>query len=155
MSNTVGSVMTRDVVAVGPDASVQTVLDAFDKHRISGVPVVSKDGVVLGVVSESDLIPKVEHPDPERARYWRGMIEASRYFTVKQLAADLDKVAATNAHDLMSAPAITVQEDAGLSEAARIMRTRHVKRLPVVDSQGRLIGIVSRADLARSLATVG
>jgi CBS domain-containing protein len=144
--------MTRDVAAVGPEASMEAILDTLEKRGISGVPVVSKRGEVLGVVSEGDLMLKVEHPNRERAKYWRGLINASHNYAAKELAVQLDKVVATNAGHLMSSPAITVHPDASITQAAQIMRTRHVKRLPVVDESGRLIGIVSRADLARYLA---
>lgn len=144
--------MSRDVVAVAPEDSLQTILGALERTGISGVPVVSKEGQVLGVVSEGDLILKVEYSDPERAGYWRALISSSQHHAAKELAAQLDKAVAVVARDLMSSPAITVHADASVTEAAHLMRTEHVKRLPVVDEGDRLVGIVSRVDLVQSLS---
>ncbi|MCQ8828928.1 CBS domain-containing protein [Streptomyces malaysiensis] len=134
----VGDVMTRTVVAVGRDASFKEVVQTLGEWRVSAMPVLEGEGRVIGVVSEADLLPKEEFrdSDPDRLQQLRRL-------------PDLAKAGALTAEELMSSPAVTVHPDATLSEAARIMAVRGVKRLPVVDTEGKLLGIVSRGDLLK------
>ncbi|MGW6530383.1 CBS domain-containing protein [Streptomyces venezuelae] len=122
---TVGEVMTRDVVQVGPTTPFKEVVRLLDHHRISGLPVVDADDKVLGVLSGSDLVRTQAHRDR---------------------AAPPTAVAAG---DMMSSPAITVHPEQTVPNAARLMERRDVERLPVVDEADRLIGIATRRDLLR------
>ena len=151
MNTKVEVVMSRSVVTVNPDTPVMDVVKALDENQISAVPVVSADRVV-GVLSEGDLILKVAHSDMKMARYWRAMLNGSSNDAARQLAADLDRAVGQTARDLMTAPAITIDPKATIAEAARMMHARHLKRLPVVDESGRLVGIVSRSDLIKAMA---
>ncbi|MEW1700395.1 CBS domain-containing protein [Streptomyces sp. NPDC091278] len=130
----VSDVMTHTAVAVGRDAPYKEIVAIMDEWRVSALPVLEGEGRVVGVVSEADLLPKEafrgEEPGPEDST----------------AAA---KARAVRAGDLMSSPAVTVRADASLSEAARIMARRGVKRLPVVDGIGMLEGVVSRSDLLK------
>ncbi|HXM55352.1 MAG TPA: CBS domain-containing protein [Candidatus Dormibacteraeota bacterium] len=137
MSWTVGSVMTRDVVSVSPGAPYKDVAGKLREHRVSAVPVVDANQRVLGIVSEADLLLKEERP-PHRP----GGPLVHPYD-------DEARAMARNAAALMTAPVVTVRPEATLTEAARLMHRQHVKRLPVVDARGALVGIVSRADLLR------
>ncbi|MES4903194.1 MULTISPECIES: CBS domain-containing protein [unclassified Streptomyces] len=134
----VSDVMTRTVVAVGRDASFKEMVRTMGQWRVSAMPVLEGEGRVVGVVSEADLLPKEEFraSDPDRFEQLRRL-------------PDLAKAGAVTAEELMSAPAVTVHADATLAEAARIMAVRRVKRLPVVDDEGMLRGIVSRGDLLK------
>ncbi|MBX7553450.1 CBS domain-containing protein [Streptomyces sp. NPDC004232] len=134
----VSDVMTRAVVAVGRRARFKDMVERMEQWQVSALPVLEGDGRVIGLVSEADLLPKEEFrgSDPDR-------------FTQRRRLADLAKAGAVAAEDLMSAPAVTVHADATLAEAARIMALRHVKRLPVVNAEGMLEGVVSRADLLK------
>ncbi|NIY70708.1 CBS domain-containing protein [Streptomyces malaysiensis] len=134
----VGDVMTRTVVAVGRDAPFKELVQTLGQWRVSAMPVLEGEGRVIGVVSEADLLPKEEFrdSDPDRLQQLRRL-------------PDLAKAGALTAEELMSSPAVTVHPDATLSEAARIMAIRGVKRLPVVDTEGKLLGIVSRGDLLK------
>ena len=134
MSWNVASVMTADVVTVTPGAPYKEVIERLRERRVSAAPVVDSERHVIGVVSEADLLLKEERPDQEPG----GALVHPH---------DAAKAEARNAAALMSAPAVTVRPEATLTEAARLMHRRHVKRLPVVDNEGRLVGIVSRADL--------
>ena len=109
--------------------------------RISAVPVVDAGRRVLGIITEADLLLKQEHPDPKA--------DISLIWT-RRRRRERAKAAAAAASKLMTAPAVTVAPTATVTEAARRMHTAGVKRLPVVDETGRLVGIVSRADLLRS-----
>ncbi|WP_369368449.1 CBS domain-containing protein [Streptomyces sp. CG4] len=134
----VSDVMTRAVVAVGRRALFKDVVERMAQWQVSALPVLEGDGRVVGVVSEADLLPKEEFRDSDPDRC-----------TQRRRLSDLAKAGAVCAEELMSAPAVTVHADATLAEAARIMALRHVKRLPVVNAEGVLEGVVSRGDLLK------
>jgi CBS-domain-containing membrane protein len=135
MSWNVASVMTTDVVTVGPQTSYKEVVERLRDRRVSAVPVVDAERRVVGIVSEADLLLKEERPD---ARPGGPLADPH---------GDAAKALARNAAALMTAPVVTARPEATLTEVARLMHRKHVKRLPVVDPDGRLVGIVSRADL--------
>lgn len=137
----VGEVMTRDVVSVTPDTPLKDVAAALVERGVSGLPVCDADGAVVGVLSEADLLVK-QGGAPERS----GGLFAWLVDTAG--APDLAKLRAHTAGEAMTAPAITVESGAPVSEAARTMVSLGVNRLPVVED-GRLVGIVTRADLVR------
>ncbi|WBB61948.1 CBS domain-containing protein [Streptomyces sp. WMMC500] len=134
----VSDVMTHTVVAVGCDAPFKEIVAILQQWKVSALPVLAGDGRVIGVVSEADLLPKEEFRDSDPTRFEQ----------LRRLE-DLAKAGAVTARELMSTPAVTVHADATLAEAARIMAVRHVKRLPVADAEGKLAGVVSRADLLK------
>ncbi|SCF24521.1 CBS domain-containing protein [Micromonospora mirobrigensis] len=134
----VRDVMTTDVATVRENTAYREVVDALTGRRVTAAPVVDGGRRVLGVVSEADLLHKVE---------LLGQPHERRVFPGSRRRQARIKADATLAADLMTAPAITVGPDATLVEAARLMTGRRVKRLPVVDDLGRLVGIVTRGDL--------
>ncbi len=136
MSATVRDVMTRRVVAVRKDASFKEMAAMLRSSRISAFPVVDEAGRVIGVVSEADMLVK----EAVQAQ-GTSLIAALRHIREE------DKAAGITAGDLMTAPAVTIGPDAPVQEAARRMYDRRVKRLPVVNQAGKLVGIVSRADV--------
>jgi CBS-domain-containing membrane protein len=129
--------MTRDVACAHEDTSYKELVKLLASRRVSAVPVVDSRGHVLGVVSEADLLPKQEQP----AR------PVARLLSARRRRRDRVKAEATVAAELMTRPAVTVDPLATVTEAARRMHRAGVKRLPVVDVVGRLVGIVSRVDL--------
>lgn len=134
----VGDVMTRTVVTVGRGTVFKEIVRLMRDRRISAVPVVEAGGRVVGVVSEADLLPKEEFRDSDPDRY-----------TQLRRLADLAKAGAVTAEELMTTPALTVGSGETLARAARTMARARVKRLPVVDAGGVLVGVVSRADLLK------
>jgi CBS domain-containing protein len=133
--------MTRDVVSVTPDIPLKDVAAVLVERGISGLPVCGPDGVVVGVLSEADLLVK-QGGSPERSGgLFAWLVETAS-------APDLAKLRAHTAGEAMTAPAITVETASPVSEAARTMVSLGVNRLPVVED-GRLVGIVTRADLVR------
>lgn len=141
---TIRDVMTSSVILVHPSTPLKEVAQALIDNGISGVPVVDADGVVLGVVSEADLLVKEQGADAIRHR------PLSRFFgDSKESRAQLIKLGATTAGDAMTAPARTITSSRSIHEAAAIMTAHRVNRLPVVDD-GRLVGMVTRADLVRA-----
>jgi CBS domain-containing protein len=139
MRPTVADVMTQEVVTVDALAPFKEVVRLMQEHKVSALPVLDADGVLLGVVSEGDLILK---EDP-------GLAGSGHLFESRHRTSDRAKAAGKLAHELMTAPVISVSPEAPIGEAARRMHRNEVKRLPVVDADGHLVGIISRADLLR------
>ncbi|GAU69819.1 hypothetical protein SSP35_14_01530 [Streptomyces sp. NBRC 110611] len=123
----VGGLMVSDVVTVIAQTPFKEVAKLLAVHQISGLPVVDSDDRVLGVISESDLMLRQAGEAPGQGQ------DA--------------KVHAMTAEELMSRPAITVRVGDSIAEAARTMARHRVERLPVVDEEDRLVGIVTRRDL--------
>jgi CBS-domain-containing membrane protein len=132
----VDDVMTKDVVAVREDTPYRDVVNLLISRRVSAVPVVDRSDRVVGVVSEADLLHKVERRRPRIIETWR-------------FRRDHAKAAGRVARDVMSAPPVTVLPSLSVAAAARRMRRENVKRLPVEDELGRLVGIVTRSDLLK------
>jgi CBS-domain-containing membrane protein len=137
---TVDDVMTRTVVTVGRDTPYREVVDRLMGAGVSAVPVVDPFRRVLGVVSEADLLCKIELSDQERR---------PRLFESRRRRTERSRAEARTAGDLMTSPAVTALAGTTVTAAARRMDTEGVKRLPVVDDLGRLIGVVSRGDLLK------
>ncbi len=139
---TVADVMTpaEKVVSARPGTPYKAIVRLLTEHRISALPVLGEAGRVLGIVSEADLLPKEsrsQQPPPAR------LALSSREAQTRH------KAEAETALELMTAPAITITPGEDVSEAARRLETHRIKRLPVVDGECRLVGIVSRRDILR------
>lgn len=137
MGWTVAQVMTRDVVFATLDTSFWECADLMRIHAVSALPVLNATQRVVGIVSESDLLAKEEARAPSA--------DSNATLSRRRRRA----VAARKAEDIMSSSPVTVNPSTTVAEAARLMHSRRVKRLPVVDEYGGLVGIVSRADLLK------
>lgn len=135
MRSQVSDVMTHNVVAVRQIAEFKDMVEVMRRRRVSAFPVIDADDRVIGVVSEADLLPREAylHQPADYGHERRRRIPA--------------KARALTAAELMTSPAITITADASVAEAAKVMHAHRVKRLPVVNEDGRLAGIVSRVDL--------
>jgi CBS-domain-containing membrane protein len=141
MRRTVQDVMTREVVAVRGPTPFKELVRLLNEHRVTAVPVLDDAGrLVIGVVSESDLALKEVAPLREAH---------TSVFETTQHRGDRAKATSLTAAELMTAPAVTVGPEELVATAARRMYDRRVKRLPVVDHSGALVGIVTRADLLK------
>jgi CBS-domain-containing membrane protein len=138
----VKDVMTRDVVTARPETSLKEVARILSERRISGLPVVTEDGTVVGVVSEADILFKERGPSEPKGTWAR---LRGRAATDEQ-----QKLEAHTAAEAMTAPARTIALWSSVSIAAAEMLEHQVNRLPVVSNDGRLVGIVTRADLVRA-----
>ncbi|MGX1508878.1 CBS domain-containing protein [Streptomyces collinus] len=134
----VDDVMTRRVIALAGGATFKDIIRTMETQRISALPVIDSGSHVIGLVSEADVLRKEEFRDSDHKRGPRSRTPGA-----------LAKARAVTAEDLMTTPAVTVKPEAPVARAARLMARHRVKRLPVVDQEGVLQGIVSRADLLR------
>ncbi|KUL21600.1 CBS domain-containing protein [Actinoplanes awajinensis] len=137
---TVGDVMTKAVVSVSEQTSYRDVVDLLVERRFSAVPVVDTGHRVIGVISETDLLRKIEYAGDE----------APRIFERGRRRGERAKATARTATGLMSGPPVVALASTPIAAAARRMDVEKVKRLPVVDDLGRLVGIVSRGDLLKT-----
>ncbi|GAA0808084.1 CBS domain-containing protein [Spirilliplanes yamanashiensis] len=136
----VDDVMTTHVVTATPRMPYRALVDELVDKRVSALPVVDARNRVIGVVSEADLLRKIEYAEDDRA---------PRLFVSRHRRADQVKADGRTARELMTTPAVTVPAGTPGARAARLMNAQNVKRLPVVDKLGRLVGIVSRSDLLK------
>jgi CBS domain-containing protein len=139
--------MVSPVVTVQPSASVKEVAKLLLEQGISAVPVVDDQGKLVGVVSEGDLLHRPEIGSERRRSWWLlGLTDE------ETLAAEYVKAHAHKVADVMTRKVITAAPDASLHELATLMEANAIKRVPIVED-GRLVGIVSRANLVRALAS--
>ena len=139
MKSTVKDVMTTRVIFVRKGASFREMAATLREHRISAFPVLDDDRKVIGVVSEADLLTKQALDSGEDGM--PGMITGLLRYREQAKARGI------TAGDLMTSPPVTVRPEDTVEHAARLMYMRRVKRLPVVNATGRLVGIISRADV--------
>jgi CBS domain-containing protein len=135
----VRDVMTTDVVAVDADTPYRELVKLLTSHAVSAVPVLDTDRRVLGVVSEADLLNKLEFSG----------LDVHRQLLIGRRRTGRVKSSAATAAGLMTEPPVVIRANASISAAASLMDRERVKRLPVVDAHGVLVGIVSRTDLLR------
>ncbi|MGI5891653.1 MAG: CBS domain-containing protein [Bacillota bacterium] len=142
------NIMTKEVITVKGDASIEEIAKTFVDNHISGVPVVDDDNKVIGIVTEGDLIHQKAVP---RLPGILSIMGAFIYFQGRELyEEDFKKLSALNAFDIMTPNVITIPKHMKISEIASIIIDKKINRLPVVRN-GKLIGIVSREDIVRSL----
>lgn len=142
-------VMTPEVVSVAPDTSIRAVAAVMLGHHISAVPVVDAAGMAIGMVSEGDLIGRSIAEREERRDWWLALVAEGEALNSDFLAS-LHSPERT-ARDVMSGPVVQVTEATDVSEIAALLAQYRIKRVPVV-RDGKIVGIVSRADLLRVLA---
>jgi len=142
-------VMTTNVITVGENADVRQIVDLLLKNRISAVPVVDGEQRIIGIVSEGDLMRRVEDHPRRRHSWWLGMMAGD-----DDQARDFIKQHSRTAGEIMTRNVVSVAEDASLGDIAALLEEKHIKRVPVV-RDGKLVGIVSRANLLQGLAVKG
>jgi len=139
MGATVRDVMHTQVIWVEEDTPFAAMATALGQYRVSAFPVIDKDERVIGVVSEADMLAKEALGNGEDEM--PGMITGILRYS------EMRKARGATAGEIMTAPPITVTQEAPVEYAARLMYVRRVKRLPVVNADRRLVGIISRADV--------
>jgi CBS domain-containing protein len=142
-------IMTTQVISVAPEVTVREIASQLLTARISAVPVVDADGRLVGIVSEGDLLHRVEAGTAERPRPWWLNILADP----EGLAAEYVKSHGRRARDVMTANVVSVTEETPVAEIAELLETRRIKRVPVL-RDGKPVGIVSRANLLHALVAI-
>jgi CBS-domain-containing membrane protein len=135
----VADLMTTEVVSVDETAGFKQMVELIEQHRISALPVVDGQRRVIGVVSEADLILKEDRID----------LGEQHVFESHRRRQERERAGGTTARELASVPAVTIGPGDSVREAAKLMHDRAIKRLPVVDGDGRLVGVISRSDVLR------
>jgi CBS-domain-containing membrane protein len=139
---TVRDVMTTNVLSVGPEAPFRLIATTLFAGAVRAVPVLDADGLLLGVISEADLLAGAERLDPVPDHpWWRHRPRHTGR------PGPEGKAGGSTARELMSAPAVTVAPTATVAAAARAMREQSLSWLPVTDAQGRVVGVLGRSDL--------
>ena len=139
-------VMTSEVISVDADATVPAVARLLAERGISAVPVVDKADQVIGMVSEGDLLHRAETGTERRRSWWLDMMASTN-----KLAGDYIKSHSGKVKDVMTRKVLSVTEATPVADIALLLETNRIKRVPVV-RDGKLVGIVSRANLVRALA---
>jgi CBS domain-containing protein len=142
-------IMTRRVVTVEEGTAIDAVARLMVEHRISAVPVVDAGGAVVGIVSEGDLVRRLEGDDRSGRSWWLELLESSAE-RADRFVRDHGRRAA----DAMSRDVVACAGTTPIAEIAHLLETHGIKRVPVIDD-GQLVGIVSRADLLRAFAARG
>ncbi|MBX6740555.1 MAG: CBS domain-containing protein [Acetobacteraceae bacterium] len=140
-----GELMSTTLVVVPPEMPAASVAELLSARGISAVPVVDAGGAPVGIVTEGDLIRRLADEPPGPVAWF-----FNQFRNPKRLAERFVKAHGATARDVMTKDLVTVGEDASAEEIARLMEERRIKRVPVV-RDGRLVGIVSRADLLRAV----
>lgn len=149
--STVAEIMDREPASVSPDADIRSVISALKTHDLPGIPVVDETRKVLGIITESDLVISDEESDfhlPHYVNIMGGIVflESTKHFEERA-----KKAFAATAEQMMTADPITVSPDDPADHAAKLISEKHHNRLPVVDDEGRLVGVVTRVDVLAAL----
>lgn len=150
MPKTVADVMTRDPIVVSPQTPLKEAIQILVERRISGLPVVDNTGKLVGVLSETDLMwQETGVSPPAHIMFLDSVIYLENPAKYER---ELHKALGQTVGEVMTPEAITIKPEKPLREAAAIMHDRSVRRLPVVDSTGTVIGILTRGDIVRAMA---
>jgi CBS domain-containing protein len=141
-------VMVRNVVTVRPDTDVADAIKLLAEHDVSALPVLDKDGNLVGVLSEADLIHRAEIGTEKHRPWWQEAVTGAT-----TLAEEFAKSHGKKVGEVMTTGVISVTEETPLSEIAALFERKRIKRVPVVKN-GKLVGIVSRSNLIQALASV-
>ncbi len=142
----VADIMTREIVYVTPSTPVSQVAKLLVEYGVSGVPVL-EDGKLVGIVTEEDLVMRDAIIDMP---HFFGVFDSVFYLATKHdFDEEMQKILATEARDLMTGNVVSISEDSSVQALATLMIKKEVNPVPVLNSAGELVGIVSRSDLVR------
>jgi CBS domain-containing protein len=142
-----GDIMVRDPVSVRPEGTLSDVVQLMIDRRVSGIPVTDANGRLVGIVTEGDLLRRVETGTEKRASWLQV------FFTPGRVADDYVQTHGTRIAEVMTPEVFNVTEATPLEEVVTLMKDKHIKRVPVTRN-GILVGIVSRADLVKALGQI-
>ncbi|MDI6645300.1 MAG: CBS domain-containing protein [Methanobacteriaceae archaeon] len=144
--------MQKNVIAFKPNDQISDVAEILRKNKISGAPILDEDMKVVGIVSEGDIMRLLEVHSPEINLILPSPLDLIELplrmkHEYDEIAEGLKKAATVNVEEIMTKQVVTIKKDNNISEAAEIMDSKDIKRLPVVDDNGKIIGIVTRGDI--------
>jgi len=142
-------IMVEKVITIGKDASIGELSDLLVNNKISGVPVVDSSGKILGIVTEADII--IKDADLHFPRYFK-LLDGIIYLeSFRKFKNNLKKYLGSRVEDIMTDKVKTVEEDAPVGDIASMMINNNVNRIPVVDKDKKVIGIITRRDIVKSM----
>jgi len=148
---TVADIMDREPATVSPDDSVRSVIEVLQTHDLPGVPVVDETKKVVGIITDSDLVISDENADFHLPHYVNIMGAVVFLESTKHFEERAQKAFASTASEMMTADPYTVGPDEPAEHAAKLISEKKHNRLPVVDDEGRLVGVVTRVDVLAAL----
>jgi CBS domain-containing protein len=143
------NIMTKKVITIKKDASVKELSELLVKNKISGVPVVDEKGSLIGMATEGDLI--IQDADLHFPRYFKLLDSIIYLESLNKFKRNLKKYLGTKVEDVMTSKVKTVNTGTPVSEVANIMIRNNINRVPVLDKKGVLAGIITRADIVKSM----
>ncbi|WP_026079796.1 CBS domain-containing protein [Spirulina subsalsa] len=150
MSKTVADYMTPNPLTVTPQTPLKEAIQILAEHRISGLPVVDEGGKLLGILANADLMWQETGADPPP--YIMFLDSVIFLENPAKYEKELHKALGQTVEEVMSTKPITVKPDQPLREAAKLMHEKHVRRLPVLDEEGKVVGILTQGDVIQALA---
>jgi CBS domain-containing protein len=142
----VADIMTRQVISVRPDTRVGEIARIFREYSLSGLPVVTADGDLEGIITELDMVKRHARPQMPDFLPLLGVYVPLR---TKEYRESLRRITGVVAQDIMTTPVNTITPEASIEDAATVMVSNRSNPLPVVDEGGKMIGIISRTDILR------
>lgn len=148
---TAKEIMNKEVITIKKNASIKELSELLVENKISGVPVLDENDNLAGIVSEGDII--IQNSDLHFPRYFK-LLDAIIYLeSLNKFKRSLEKHLATKVEDIMTVKVKTVDEETPVNEIADIMLDNRVNRLPVMDKNNKLVGIITRSDIVKSMVT--
>ncbi|MFO7929064.1 MAG: CBS domain-containing protein [Candidatus Humimicrobiaceae bacterium] len=142
-------IMNKNVITISKNASIKELSDLLLDNNISGVPVLDEQGNMIGIVTEGDII--VQDTDLHFPRYFKLLDSIIYLESFSKFKKSLKKHLATKVEDIMTEEVITVKETTSVNEIANLMTEKNINRVPVVDEDKKLVGIITRSDIVKSM----
>jgi CBS domain-containing protein len=151
MAKTAADIMDADVPALEPQDDARRAIELLAEREIGALPVVNSEGKLIGIVSESDMVLSDEQADLHLPHYLNIMGGIVFTGSMKGFEERLNKAYATNVRDLMTPDPVSVRTDDGVEKAARLIAEKHHNHIPVTDGDGKVAGMITRADVLAAL----
>lgn len=148
--------MEKNVITFHADDKIVDVSQSLRKHKISGAPIIDENNKVIGIISEGDIMRLLEVHSPRLNLIlpspldWIELPIRMKY-EFDEIAEDMNRAASVHISEIMTKEIVSITEDADISDAAKLMDTHSVNRLPVLNDNNELIGIVTRGDIINSM----
>ena len=151
--------MEKNVIKFHADDKISDVAQSLRDNRISGAPIVDENLKIIGIISEGDIMRLLEVHSPRLNLILPSPLDLIELpirmkYEIDEIAEDMNRAASVLIGEIMTKEVLTVKEDDDISDAAQLMDTHSINRLPVVDDEGKLIGIVTRGDLINALVRI-